>query len=110
MKGFLGVCLAALVLYSIYYDLKIGTLPTTTHAATVESGAHHSSKINIPFKKVKVQPGETVLSIVEQLQGSKAVGIQKIVHDFEKLNPGVDANEIQIGHIYRFPVYNKQKQ
>lgn len=112
MKGFLGFILAVLVVYSIYYDLQFGTIPNMTKAATV--GTHlkpnkktgHPEKKQIPYKKTKVQPGATVLTVVEHLNGNTSVSIQKIIRDFEKLNPGVDANKIKIGHTYLFPVYN----
>ncbi|HEX6922297.1 MAG TPA: LysM domain-containing protein [Bacillales bacterium] len=111
MKGFLGLCLAALVIYTIYYDLEYGTLPQTSKAATVQSHKqqHEQKKQQqIPSKKVKVKPGQTVLSVVEQLNGSSAAPIQKIVHDFKQLNPDTDANQIQIGQTYRFPIYKNE--
>ncbi|HEX7064303.1 MAG TPA: LysM domain-containing protein [Bacillales bacterium] len=111
MKGFLGLCLAALVLYTIYYDLEYGTLPQTSKAATVETHKQQKQpQEKIPSKKIKVKPGQTVLSIVEKVNGSNPVSIQKIVHDFEQLNPDVNANQIQIGETYQFPVYHKKSE
>ncbi|HEU5138773.1 MAG TPA: hypothetical protein VFT51_02290 [Bacillales bacterium] len=108
MKGFLGLCLAVLVVYTIYYDLEYGTLPHTSKAATVETHKQQD-KPKIPSRKIKAKPGQTVLSIVEKLNGSNPVSIQKVVHDFEKLNPDVEASQIQIGKTYRFPIYHKNK-
>ncbi|HET7657407.1 MAG TPA: hypothetical protein VFK37_03880 [Bacillales bacterium] len=115
MKGFIGFCLAILVIYSIYYDLQYGTIPNTTKAATVNAQLKKDKTPSqpehkeIPHQKVQVQPGATVLSIVEHINKQSSVSIQKVVHDFEFLNPGVDANKIKIGQTYLFPVYDKKK-
>lgn len=105
MKGFLCFCLAVLVVYTIYYDLQVGTIPKVTNSAN--AATHHVKKAQMPFQSVKVKPGDTVLSVVEQLNGNESVGIQKIVRDFDKLNPGDNASNIQIGQTYRFPIYKK---
>lgn len=115
MKGFFGFILAILVVYSIYYDLQYGTIPNMTKAATVNSHAkfskksHSNNHIAIPYQKATVQPGDTVLSIVEKINGQQTASIQKVVHDFEILNPGVNANKVKIGHHYMFPVYNAKQ-
>lgn len=105
MKGFLGFCLVVLVVYTIYYDLQFGTIPQITRSAN--AATHHVAQHKMPFQSVKVHPGDTVLSVVEHLNGNESVGIKKIIRDFEKLNPGASANQIQIGTTYRFPIYKK---
>jgi hypothetical protein len=111
MKGFLGFCLAVLVVYTIYYDLQYGTVPRTSHAAEMQDHTQprQHQKQQMPSEKVKVRPGDTVLSIDEKVNGNGSAPIEKVVRDFKKLNPGADINEIQIGETYKFPVYDKNR-
>lgn len=104
MKKILGLCLAALVIYTAYYDLKFGTLPIPSNASAAETH-QQQEKAEIPYTKVKVKPGETVLSVAEHLNHSKPVPINQLIHDFKQLNPDADPNQIQIGETYRFPTY-----
>ncbi len=98
-------------IYSIYYDLNIGTLPTNTYAQTtvaLEDTSQHNPTLEIPAELIVVEPGYTVLSIVEELHADPInATIQQIVLDFESLNPGTDASKIQTGKAYYFPVYRK---
>jgi hypothetical protein len=96
-------------LYSVYYDLNVGTLPTKTLAANQSITSDDSNfSIEIPSEVIVVEPGYTVLSIVEELHNEPVnATIQQIVVDFETLNPGTSANNIQIGKAYLFPVYRK---
>lgn len=107
MKKFLGLCLAALVIYTMYYDLHTGTLP---HSPKAEASPTEQEEDAMPSKEVKVKPGATVLSIAEHLDHKSSVPIEKVVSDFEKLNPGVEANSITIGKTYRFPVYGRSQE
>jgi cell division protein YceG involved in septum cleavage len=104
MKKFLGLCLAALVIYTAYYDLKVGTLPIPSQAAAAETH-QQQEQAKIPYVKVKVKAGETVLSVAEHLNPSKPVPINQLIHDFKQLNPDTDPNQIQVGETYRFPTY-----
>lgn len=109
MKKLIIPFFALICIYSIYYDLKVGTLPTTTLAAEQivqqETVPIHPE---IPSEKIVVEPGYTVLSIVEELHGGLVnATIQQIIYDFETLNPGTNASRIQIGKAYYFPVYRK---
>lgn len=54
----------------------------------------------------KVDPGETVLSIVEKINDSKSdVQIKQILDDFNQLNPGVDPHQLRTDTEYLFPLY-----
>lgn len=108
MKKFLGLCLAALVIYTMYYDLHFGTLPQSPKAHASQSSVKQEK--TMPSKEVDVQPGATVLSIVEHLNRKPSVPIKQIVSDFEKLNPGVQANNITIGKTYNFPIYRSSSE
>lgn len=102
MKRLVILIFIGFLFYSIYYDLKKGTLPETERVAPV---SNMTVDRKIPAKKLVVKPGDTVLSIVEKLNGQMSVPIQKIIHDFKKLNPGADPHAIQIGETYLFPLY-----
>jgi hypothetical protein len=108
------------ILYSTYYDLTFGTLPNgLTQAATehtvkeeqVKPDDSNNAKKELaeefePYKEVVVQPGHTVLSIVEHLhEGPISPSIQEIIHDFETLNGGIKPEDMQVGKKYRFPLY-----
>lgn len=107
MKKLIGLLLAALVIYTMYYDLHTGTLPDSPKAQA--SSAQQKENV-MPSKKVKVKPGATVLSISEHLNQNATVPIQKVIDDFEKLNPNVKANRITIGETYQFPVYEDSQE
>jgi hypothetical protein len=110
MKRFMFVCLFLLVLYTMYYDLRVGTLPYMSEAtpASVQSEAQEEESAHV--KKVKIAAGQTVLSVVEHLNQSVEVSIEKIVADFKRLNPGVNPNDIQTGKVYAFPIYSESIQ
>jgi hypothetical protein len=113
MKRFLALIAAVVILYSIYYDISTGTLPT----ASEPSGESHirvpdkksKPKSPFPYYEKKVTTGDTVLSIIEeQLDDSIPIPISQVVSDFEKLNNGTAPNEIQPGKTYKFPDYQKK--
>ncbi|MBS4173550.1 LysM domain-containing protein [Bacillus sp. FJAT-49736] len=108
MKRFLAFVAAIIILYSVYYDIKVGTIPSVSHASEIKSNSVHTSDI-IPNQIHKVNPGDTVLSIVEHLQnGHFTVSMEKIISDFQKLNNGIKPEEIQIGQEYKFPIYKNK--
>lgn len=57
---------------------------------------------------VKVHPGDTVLSITEELNELDYLDIKKIIADFELLNPGTDPDILTPNTFYYFPLYNEQ--
>lgn len=108
MKKLFVTILVLITIYSVYYDLKQGTLPTN-NSVTAEATAvlDQENNLNVASESVEVEPGYTVLSIVEELHiGPVKASIQQIITDFEFLNPGTSASTIQIGKAYLFPIYN----
>ncbi|MGG1400531.1 hypothetical protein ABE288_22315 [Bacillus salipaludis] len=108
MKKLLGLVLTALIIYVIYIDLTVGTLPSDS-IQTVEAKVEPNSqnKSAIPSFEATVEPGETVISIVEhQLQKPLPVSITELVKDFKLLNPGFSPEKIQVGATYQFPDYS----
>jgi hypothetical protein len=106
MWKFFGTLAILVVLYSIFFDLKYGTLPAKYEEPKSISAA---SSAPHPFFEETVQAGDTVLSIVEnKLNAQIPVSINEVVEDFKKLNAGITPEKIQIGKIYRFPDYIDQ--
>ncbi|MBM7651650.1 hypothetical protein [Neobacillus cucumis] len=113
MKKLIGFLLSILVIYVIYYDLTVGTLPTSP-AQKVDAKVEQvtpSSSLNsttIPSFDAKVEPGDTVMSIVEhRINKSLPVSITELIEDFQTLNGGKSPEKIQIGLTYHFPDYSK---
>ncbi|SDN08431.1 LysM peptidoglycan-binding domain-containing protein [Sediminibacillus halophilus] len=105
-----------LFIVSIFKDLTVGTL---NGVQQTEEQSDNLSESHKPSQKapqqdqtayqaieVEVRPGDTVLSIIEEINRAEAVlAIDSIVTDFQKLNPGTDPQQIQPGETYLFPLY-----
>ncbi|NSL50312.1 LysM peptidoglycan-binding domain-containing protein [Calidifontibacillus erzurumensis] len=126
MKKLLGLLLFLFVLYVIYYDLSEGVLSTPAsvvlfkkdemdekisdekESVNEEETATDANNGDYSYIEVEVKAGETVLSIVEKLQGGPLpVSISQLITDFQQLNPNTTPELIQVGKTYKFPVYNK---
>ncbi|QDP40623.1 LysM peptidoglycan-binding domain-containing protein [Radiobacillus deserti] len=117
LKKLVPIVLIILFLMSIYKDLTGGVLLTDNQATVAnqikdEKNETPPSKDNssktIKAVEKKVKPGDTVLSIVEELNNiGEGISIQQIQEDFKILNPGVDPNNIQIEATYLFPIYKE---
>lgn len=110
MKKMLSLFVFLLVVYVIYYDLTTGTLPVTIEETTVaqknDSEEKTTAKQETYFVQ-KVKSGDTVLSIVEKnLDDSLPVSIEDVITDFQKLNNGLQPEDIQSGKTYKFPDYH----
>ncbi|MBV7318052.1 LysM peptidoglycan-binding domain-containing protein [Bacillus halotolerans] len=98
MKRLTFVFSILFILFIIFYDLKIGTIPIQ-NLPVIKASATTAVQ-ETAYKTVTVKPGDTVMSIV-----GSASSPDDIVKDFETLNPNVKANTIQAGTAYKFPVY-----
>ncbi|MFN7251229.1 MAG: hypothetical protein ACK4M9_10625 [Anaerobacillus sp.] len=108
MKKLIIPILLLISVYSVYYDLSMGTLPTKTIAAAQINDSNPEPTVTISYELITVEAGYTVLSIVEELHNEPVnASIQQIIVDFETLNPGTKANNIQIGKAYLIPTYYK---
>ncbi|WP_251555047.1 LysM peptidoglycan-binding domain-containing protein [Neobacillus muris] len=111
MKKLLGLIIAILIIYVIYFDLTVGTLGLPAAEKTEANAAstvQAKPETDIPAFSAKVKPGETVISIVEhQINKPLPVSISTLIEDFKKLNPGESPEKIQIGTTYHFPDYSK---
>jgi hypothetical protein len=108
-----------ILLYSVYYDLDKGTLNLTgRNSVNVTAQPQDddkemvdsvplpvSSDSSLSYIEKKIEPGDTVLSLVEDsVQGKLPVSIEQVVSDFEELN-NVAPGKIQIGRTYKIPHY-----
>jgi hypothetical protein len=112
---FLLVCAIS---YACYYDIRVGTLPAlqinnANSEANIENEAvatmgNQTTELN--YIDVTVQNGENVLSIVERINdGNVPHSIEQIIYDFELLNPGENAQVVQSGTTYQFPLYTSKQ-
>ncbi|WP_156290717.1 hypothetical protein [Oceanobacillus salinisoli] len=92
-----------LLVASIYKDLSLGTEPNEnvpTQETTIQINENYSAM------KVKVTSGDTVLSIVENInEGKGEIAIDQMMTDFQQLNPEVNPYRLQPNTFYYFPVY-----
>jgi len=100
MKKLIFLILIVLVIYSAYFDVTKGTLPTTAIPVTAKQ-----TEESFPYKEIKIQSGDTLLTIMEREEGVLSKPIHTIMVDFQELNNGVSPHELQIGKTYKFPVY-----
>jgi hypothetical protein len=108
MKKFLAGCFFLLILYVVAYDLKIGTLPQTEPVtASVKLPSHKKQE---KYQLYKVKPGDTLISVVEKLNDSSDYTIVSMIKDFKTLNPKSNPENIQIGKLYKFPLYKKTER
>lgn len=106
---FFGVLL---VIYIIFFDLNVGTIPTK-HIASVatesKSKSIKTTNSDQKFEKIQVKNGDTVLGIIEEINPDFDQPISQLTKDFSKLNNGLSPTKIQAGKAYKFPVYSSQK-
>ncbi|MDQ0858366.1 hypothetical protein [Bacillus sp. V2I10] len=109
MKRLMIFILFIFLIYIVYYDMNSGTIAINSPlAANDDPAVETTSSGSKPYTEKKINQGETVLTIVEQLHKQFPVPIDQIRKDFEKLNPSVKADTIQVGKTYKFPLYEKE--
>ncbi|USK32635.1 hypothetical protein LIT25_18835 [Bacillus sp. F19] len=109
MKRLMIFILFIFLIYIVYYDMNSGTIAINPPLAANDDPAVETiSSSSKPYTEKKINQGETVLTIVEQLHKQFPVPIDQIRKDFEKLNPSVKADTIQVGKTYKFPLYEKE--
>jgi hypothetical protein len=110
LKRLLIFLTVMIVSYSIYYDLKAGSLPKAAEVAVSvqkQEAAETPADLNTPeYFTVKVTSGDTILSLMEhKLEGPLPVSIDQLITDFELLNDGQSPHDIQVGKTYKLPLY-----
>ncbi|MDR4888954.1 hypothetical protein RGU12_15700 [Fredinandcohnia sp. QZ13] len=108
MKRFFAFLAIAFILYIIYYDVSFGTLPVAKNE-TIEATEVIAQTPNNPYTEIKVNAGDTLLSIVEKInEGKQISSIETVIKDFEVLNPDSQAELLKIGKTYKFPLYTDE--
>lgn len=64
-------------------------------------------KNNLQIAHIKITPGETVLSITEKINEMENLDVEKIIIDFQTLNPGTDYKALIPNSFYYFPLYSE---
>lgn len=113
MKNIAALFAGLIVIYSMYYDLTIGTLPSVEadppliNEQLIVPKQVDKKTANLLYTLIEINPGDTVLSIQEQLNDDVPlpVSIQQIVSDFIEFNNGIKPEQIQVGKSYKFPLY-----
>ncbi|MGG4201204.1 hypothetical protein [Peribacillus frigoritolerans] len=109
MKRLLLFISFCFTLFIIYFDLTTGTLPAShPPASTGEPAVPASQPESAPsaaYKEITMQPGDTLLSIVEKEKDKTNHPIETIISDFQSLNEGLKPENMQIGKTYKIPVY-----
>lgn len=96
--------LILLLFISIYKDLT-----TDIRKTAKTSVASEFSQSEMTAVKREVQPGDTVLSVVEDLNKSNQtfqMNITKVINDFGKMNADIDPDQLQPHRNYYFPLYH----
>ncbi|WP_437182670.1 hypothetical protein [Shouchella shacheensis] len=113
----IAIIVSLTITLGIYHDLTTGTLAQEPHTEeTSVANEERNEELNdspalregLSYQEVIIQPGQTVLSVVEHLHSSQIeASIDTIIEDFRTLNNGLEPNEIQIGQTYLFPQYEE---
>lgn len=103
MKKRIFTILFLIACWTSYTDLTSGSLP----AGQAQTPAQSAEKAAVPFQRITVAPGDTLLSIAERINKSQP-SIDNVIKDFSVLNPSVDPNHLQIGRAYAIPFYDRQ--
>ena len=99
-----------LLAYIIFFDLKVGTIPTKHITTVAKASKSEKSASSLPkYEKIQVKNGDTVLGIIEELNPDFNQPISQITKDFSALNNGLSPAKIQGGKSYKFPIYSSQK-
>lgn len=89
-----------LLIFSLYNDFTRGTdFTNETHSLYIN---------DIKVVERKIQPGDTILSVSEQINGSalENLSVEKIINDFYVVNPNTKKYKLNINEYYYFPFYN----
>lgn len=100
---FITLCVFLLIM-SIYHDLSKDFSPINDNPIN----NFETSIDNYTVVQVEVMPGDTLLSISEQLntQAFMEMDVAQLLEDFTTLNPSVDPQQLIIGKMYYFPKYH----
>ncbi|WP_018923752.1 hypothetical protein [Salsuginibacillus kocurii] len=118
---FLLFCIT--IVAAVAYDITLGTLPTHSEEPVEheeeelddpsEPEVHRDSEEEQtpPYKEVLVEPGDTVLTVVESIHDQPVdKSIEDVKEDFMSLNEGTSVHEVISGRTYLFPHYQSSDE
>ncbi|WP_409297661.1 hypothetical protein V1498_06505 [Peribacillus sp. SCS-26] len=109
MKRIIYLLVLCFILFIIYYDLTSGTLQKQASATPAEQAEPpekaERTEPRMDYVEVQIEPGDTILSLIEEQEGKITEPIENIIKDFQALNQGLSPEDIQIGRTYKIPSY-----
>lgn len=96
------ITLIIVVMISIFQDLANESNPVETSVYKTEKELPHFDAV-----PVKVNPGDTVLSITEEIQTepTQELSTEMILSAFQSLNPTIQPTQIHVHEVYYFPKF-----
>lgn len=107
-KRLLFYVVIILLIVSLYKDITIGTpFINDSKLDQIQQIYPKDFQHNLSVAQVRVQHGDTVLSITERVNHQlPELDIEKIITDFKAINPNIDPYHLQTDTFYYFPVYD----
>ena len=93
--------LVSLLIISVVDDLS--KQQTINEDNRIEAGNDKEFEI----AHIKIQAGDTVLSVTEEINNFDYLDIDQIMEDFAMLNPGIKAGSLIPNSFYYFPLYKE---
>lgn len=97
-----------LLIISLYKDVTKGMIPFNDSKSDHFQQIYTSnSNKDLATVAVRVQPGDTLLSIIEQINGqtNTVINMEQMILDFQALNPHTDPFYLEPNSIYYFRKY-----
>lgn len=102
MRAFLFIIIC-LLFWVIYQDLaRSPLLQGLPNAEQRFATAQISTYTAI---RMQAEPGDTLLSLAEKINGNRSIDIEKLIKDFKTLNPDAPDTVLTFGQYYEFPLY-----
>ncbi|WP_416149353.1 hypothetical protein ACM26V_24405 [Salipaludibacillus sp. HK11] len=116
MRPIILLLIIITIAISVRIDLTTGTIPekSTKEKSLQEELTENNEEMPLtisplPFQEVMVEPGQTVYGVTQQLHDASnfAIPLGDVLFDFESLNPGISADKLIAGEVYKFPLYEQ---
>lgn len=101
-------CVFVLLLMSLYKDI-IRESSNKDQLANQEDIFEPTLSTSFQVLKIKVEPGDTLLSVSEQINHIDILDVEQLIQDFKMINPFVDPFALKPNVNYYFPLYNSNK-
>jgi len=106
LKRLFFYLIVILLIVGLHKDLTIGTSLFNNNKPGQIQQIYPNGQKNISAVAVRVEAGDTLLSITEQInQQTTELDIDQIIIDFKKLNPNIDPFDLEPNSMYYFRIY-----